>query len=254
MSIKELRLPTKRTGVARIIRTFAAATPEERADGRDWYGQARILAEELAADWAPETGADDDAVKRAAAVIAVLSPRLAWSKNVELAQLAYAQYYGSGLTKELYFVEGWPGLKGNARKAFRILDGEEPEDVVSGEKVTPFFWTIYDPSDPRAVVVDRHALDVVMGRVLTDAERGLLLGRKNAYAEVHEMYRKAAADLSDHPDSEDDFWTPAAVQAACWVSWRRTRAANAKANRKTETARPTGPWSWDGAPQQTEGK
>lgn len=200
-----------RTSTKNITSTFRQTSQADRAAGRDWYRRARLLAEEL----------DPDNVERAAAVIAVLSPRLSWEKNVELARLAY-RWHGvrwPNQTPEA-LAERWPGLRGNAVKAFRILGGEDPDDVVSGPKVRAFWHTIVDPSDPRAVVVDRHAVDVAAGRVLDDCTRGLLLGRKGAYDAVADQYRRAARVISKETG---EAWSPAEVQAVTWSHWRASK-------------------------------
>ena len=85
------------------------------------------------------------------------------------------------------------------------------------------FWrTIADPTDPRAVVIDRHAIDIATGRVLGDKVRGLLLSRAGAYDEVCDAYRRAARILSREFGTD---LSPAAVQATTWVHWRREYAA-----------------------------
>jgi hypothetical protein len=241
-----LKLEVPRTAT-QILKVFRQATIEERTNGRDWYGRARRLAEGLVARYGVQHRTDsadtyEDAVKRAAAVIAVLSPRLNWNKNVELAEQVYTDAF---MMRTIYaerpddyrgerqkLTNTFPGLKGNGDKAYRILiDGEDPEDVVSGPKVTAFWRTIVDPSDPRAVVVDRHALDVAKGTVLDDRQRGIILGRKGAYEELSALYRRAAKQLTKETGA---VWTPAEVQAVCWVVWRRNHAANKGAAQKEE--------------------
>lgn len=182
-----------------ITKIFRQTTAEDRIAGLGWYATAR----EVAAQLDPEDPA------RAAAVIAVLSPRTSWPQNVKLAQDAYAgRKVGA--------------LGANVRKAQRILAGEDPSDVVTGDKVRAFWLTIVDPSDARAVVVDRHAFDVACDQVTDDATRGRYLGRVGKYAELADMYRRAAKIISRETGQS---WTPAAVQAATWVYWRRERAA-----------------------------
>jgi hypothetical protein len=220
-----------------ITSTFRAATDMDRAVGYGWYARARDLAVEIAHFQLLESkGRDypvDDferEVQRAAGVIAALSPRLAWRKNVEYAKLAYmvhgtmqndAIVWPDG-TREAYFTGMIPTLNANARKAFRILNGEDPEDVLGGPKVRAFYFTIVNPTDPRAVVVDRHAIDITFGQVLDDQARGLALGRKGAYDTVAELYRRAARIVSAELG---EIWTPAQVQATTWTYWRRERAA-----------------------------
>ena len=182
-----------------VTSAYRAASADDRVEGRSWYATARAVAESL----------DPSDPARAAAVIAVLSPRLSWRKNVEAAQDAYA---------------GRPVrvLSANARKAELILAGADPEDVVSGPKVRAFWRTIADPTDPRAVVVDRHAVSVAVGRNLDDAQRGKLLGKAGGYDAVADAYRRAARLLSREYGTA---LTPAEVQATTWLYWRRERAA-----------------------------
>jgi hypothetical protein len=182
-----------------VTRAFRAASVEDRLAGQSWYATAREVAATL----------DPDNPARAAAVIAVLSPRLSWRKNIEAAADAYA---------------GRPvrTLASNAAKAAAILAGTEPDDVVKGPKVRAFWRVISDPSDPRSVVVDRHAVAVAVGRTVTDAEIGRLLGRRGGLDTVTLAYQRAARILSREMGVP---LTPSAVQATCWLYWRRERAA-----------------------------
>lgn len=221
-----------------ITATFRAATDGDRAVGYGWYARARDLAVKLAHFQLLESEGRDYAVadferevERAAGVIAALSPRLAWRKNVEYAQLAYMQWVDiqkwrdnppDGDVAAAFFAGMIPTLNANARKAFRILNGESPEDVLGGPKVRAFYFTIVNPADPRGVVVDRHAIDITFGQVLNDQARGLALGRKGAYDKVAELYRRAARIISAELG---EVWTPAQVQATTWTYWRRERAA-----------------------------
>jgi hypothetical protein len=187
-----------KVSVRNITKLYRQATADDRVAGRGWYATAREVAESL--DPADPT--------RAAAVLAVLSPQLSWKRNVTEARNAYA---------------GRPikTLGRNADKARRILAGEDPEDVVSGPKVRAFWRTIADPTDPRAVVIDRHAIDIAAGRVLGEKTRGGFLGRAGAYDDVCDAYRRAARLLSKEYGTA---LSPAAVQATTWVTWRREYA------------------------------
>lgn len=222
-------LPQVRTMTRRIIKTFSYATPDAIASGAEWYDRARAFAEELVTHWGTGVEAThEEAVEKAAGVIAVLSPRLSWPKNVELAERAYRSFYTtrSGWdvdVKEAVIAE-WPGLKDGARKAFRLLEGERPDDVVSGPKVRQFWIAIVNPSDPRVLVVDRHALDIAVNEVLDDRIRGRLLGRKGAYDEVSKAYRDATRLINKLGLAGRQI-TPAQLQAITWEWWRKNRAA-----------------------------
>jgi hypothetical protein len=232
-----------------ITKFFRSIDPDVIAEGREWYPRARAFAEELAEEYSgvsrEYTASWNRQVERAAAVIAVLSPQVNWERNKLLARKVYALAYSSAWHYRLSIDEvrrAWKdGLTDGPTKAFRILVmGEEPNDVVKGPKVRQFWFTIVDPTDPRAVVVDRHAWAVAAGRVLTDAELGQYSGRLGAYDAVSEMYRRAAKILSREgvtfPGEARQLhqWTPAEVQAITWTAWRREHAHTAKANRKTE--------------------
>lgn len=200
-----------------ITKVFRLATDGDRASGHGWYGRARALAERL----------DPDNVERAAGVIAALSPRLAWRKNVEYAELAYYCHATNPFTDpesdvaRAWFAGSIPTLNTNALKAYRILLGEAPEDVLRGPKVTAFYWTIVNPTDPRAVVVDRHAVDIAYGQVMDDDTRNKALSGKR-YGQVASLYQRAAEIISKELG---ELWTPAQVQATTWTFWRRERAA-----------------------------
>jgi hypothetical protein len=180
-----------------IVATYEAATPAERAEGRSWYPTARKVAESL----------DPDNPSRAAAVIAVLSPRVRWERNIRLAGDAYA-----GLALAC--------LKSSADKAERILSGESPDSVVSGPKTRAFWHAIVNPSDARAIVIDRHAIDVAFGETMDNERRGKLLGRKGAYDDIAQRYTFAAEILSEQFNTE---LTAVEVQATTWVTWKRLK-------------------------------
>jgi hypothetical protein len=184
--------------VGNILDAFDAASELDRVNGRDWYGDARKLAETL----------DPSDPVRGAAVIAVLSPMLSWPMNVR------------GAT-DIYAGRPFRGLKGNGLKAERIRDGEAPATVVSGQKVTSFWLNICDPGNPDAVTVDRHAIDIAFGRVTDDATRNAVLRRKGEYARVRDAYIAAAAIIAQRTG---EAWHGSQVQAVTWVYWRRERA------------------------------
>lgn len=214
---------TARPTTPNILRVFGLATLDEVRAGREWYPEARRVAEELAETITHNTSdaAEFDLqVERAVAVIAVLSPQVHWDRNVEMARRAYELYADcGGLIWDGGILSDWPGLKGNALKALRILNGEPVLDVVRGDKVTAFFWAILNPNDPRGIVIDRHAFDVAVFKVMDDKTRGIVLGRASAYAAFVRAYERAAELLQ----GEFPGITPAEVQAITWCAWRRLK-------------------------------
>ncbi len=126
----------------RIIDTYRRATPDQVARGHAWYSAAHDFALEL----------DPSNLERAAGVIAALSPRLSWELNMRQAKRAYLLGEATG------------GLGNSCRSATRILNGEHWTEVLRGPKVRAFAASIIDPHDSGAVVIDRHALSIALGR------------------------------------------------------------------------------------------
>ena len=174
--------------VANIVSVYNAASETEREEGAEWYSAALTFARGLSERY----GVD---VTAAAGIIAALSPRLPWDRNMLYADTLCAT--GDA-----------PVLGGSKDKARRIWFGEPPLDVLSGDKVSNFYRCIM--GDPDAVVVDRHAFDVAYGSVTDDRTRKALdrVGEYEAYANA---YRAAAAILG---------LSAAVVQATAWVTWR----------------------------------
>lgn len=179
-----------------VIAVYRSATAAQRREGRDWYRNTHGAAASL----------DPRNVRRAAGVIAALSPRVSWPRNLELAAHTYAMGRASGT------------LGNSCRAADAILYGADPLDVLGGPKVRAFFALIADPDDRHAVCVDRHATDVAVGERLTDATRSAAwpLHRRGLYDVFADCYRVAARTLRT---------SPGRVQAATWVAWRAELSA-----------------------------
>lgn len=167
-----------------ILATYERATVDQHQRGRTWYQTAHQLAGMLA----------DGDTRKGAGVIAALSANKSWRTNKQLAQRCFSGDV-SGHTRV------------TLDKVARIIDGERPEDVLPmGAKTGHFYRCIADPTDPDAVVVDRHAHDVAVGKTYGDDDRGLSSkGRYDAFARA---YRMAARKVGR---------TPMEMQAITWV-------------------------------------
>lgn len=171
---------------------YQAATPEQFAKGSAWYPVANDLADMI--------GYGD--VRKGAGVIAALSANKSWSETMRLAVDA---------------AEGSVhGHVGDAlRKVRRILDGERPEEVLPMDSKTgQFYRCIADPTDPSAVVVDRHAHDVAVGEIYGNAERGL--SSKGRYQTLANVYLTLA---------ELRGVIPSTLQAITWVAHIERKSA-----------------------------
>jgi hypothetical protein len=175
-----------------IVAQWNAASAADLATGLDWYEHARTFARSLGLD--DETGAG---------VVAALSPMNGWSANMTLAR---------GLTERYLAGEAMPtsgfGLRGNVLKAWRILDGQDPLDVLRGQKVTAFYANIM--GDPNAVTVDRWAARIARG---DPSDKGLVTAKQ--YREMADAYRDAADRVGV---------TPRELQAAVWTHYRKQHA------------------------------
>lgn len=195
--------------ITRIARLAIAA-----GDLSEWYSDA----------WQTCVDIDPSNPRRAAAVIAVLSPMSAWHVNVRNARLAYS-YADNGRLMEEWHNDA-PCLKANALKAWHIL--HEPhnfEKFVSGPKVSAFYHNIC--GDYSQVTIDRHAIDIAYGKPLSDKQRANAISRKADRESLIDSYTRAGRILG---------FTPAQIQAITWVFWRSNysyrRAADVRNNPK----------------------
>ena len=179
-----------------IRATYLQATETERHAGLHWYDAANVHARYLADSHGVSIG-------RAAGVIAVLSPRVPWSRNVAMAY----EIFATGTTG---------GLSANVVKAQRLALGAHPDDVVSGDKVSSFYANILDPSG-HEITIDRHAFDIAQGRRTDDKTRAVL-SNKGHYARYAQAYQLVADELGIGACQ---------LQAITWVAWRRIHGVNA---------------------------
>jgi hypothetical protein len=177
-----------------ILREFDNATAEDLSAGLNWYSEALVFARSL-----------DDDERKAAGVIAALSPRTAWDTNKDGAKkiLSAAQRHSN-------IVPSVAGTYHNVRKAWMIAQGEDPVIVLIPSrpnrylKVCRFYANIL--GDTESVTVDGWAAKVA----LKDAPT-VVCGKQ--YLRIEKMYQKAAQVIGTI--------TPRDLQAVCWVSIRR---------------------------------
>ena len=192
-----------RTNVDNIKAIYQLATLTEQQDGITWYPNALQIARNLA---------DRYSIREAQAigVIAALSPRNRWERNVQDADAIIAAFKAGGaeqamLTKVCTFTS-------NKAKAVKILtatyaDLDDVLEILSGPKLREFASCIAGLDD---VCIDGHAFCIwAANRTgLADVPAiGVKLRR-----EIKAAYQAAANELGI---------TPSACQAITWVTWRR---------------------------------
>lgn len=184
------RTASRGPDVSYVLTTWARADQNHRAAGSTWYANANRFATQL----------DPADPRRAAGVLAALSPRTRWERNCDLARRAYTDGRASGTIGQ------------SCRVADRILAGEDPADVLKAPKVRAFF-TLIDNPHADAVVIDRHAVDIAVGERLSDDQRSRRypLASGGWYERFAEVYRQAAhiLELPAH-----------VVQAVTWLVHR----------------------------------
>jgi len=174
----------------RIIAAWHAASPHH-AEGRAWYPNAW----QWCADLASEQGYDTWQV---AGALAALSPMRGWEDNLRLAELAVRAHKAGQ-----HWTDVTLSFAANNWKAWAILDGDNPLDVLGGDKVRAFYRAIM--GDDSAVCVDRWAYRIAR------PDRPYTTPTARQYARLADAYRLAAEALGQ---------PPATVQAATWTHIR----------------------------------
>ena len=192
-----------RTNIDNIKAIYQLATLTEQQEGIAWYPTARAIARELANRY-------DVHPAEAAGVLAALSPRNRWERNVQDADSLITAYVAGGaeqanLTKVCTF-------GANKVKAVRILTAGVLTDadvlaILSGPKLKEFYNCIQGLNE---VCIDGHAF-CIWAANRTSLKDVPAIGVK-LRRQIKADYRAAADELG---------LTPSACQAITWVVWRR---------------------------------
>lgn len=169
---------------------YNATDDATRARGRAWYPIAQREAELLALDHSVELSV-------AAGVVAALSPRMAWSKNLDAAaSILRAATNGARSAPRV-------GLGLSTRRAWSIAKGADPLSILGGRKVRAFY---------RAIIGDRDALtlDVWAARAARGADAKQPTTDRD-HSALDASYRIAAAAAGESPRE---------YQAILWLAAR----------------------------------
>ena len=180
-------------------------------DGMSWYDEAQTFSHTLANTLDPEVwGPVSERREIAAAVIAVLSPRLSWTKNKLYAARCF-EYARQGIPELMLEL---PVFKANTTKAMMLLDPSNTVstlDIVRGPKVTAFFQNIM--GSQQHVTLDTHAINACRGEFAANPT----LPKAPERAAMCEAYTLLSLDLN---------CTVAQAQAVVWVTWRHIKNPN----------------------------
>ena len=175
------------------------ATVGEQADGKLWYRRANTAAVRLAEQY-------EVTIPVAAGVIAALSPRNKWERNLIDAENLIAAYQAAG-------EEGAEVVKvctfgKNKAKAIQILQaGIGIQAILSGPKLIEFYSCIMGEDD---VCIDGHAYSIWFGCRVTLAKVPSI--GKKLRAQIKADYMVVA---------DKNNLKPFEVQAITWVTHRR---------------------------------
>lgn len=186
--------------VSNVLSVYRAASADSVRNGLTWYFRAHDFARVVG-------GGRSHHVARNAGIIAALSPMNEWENNKRKAAQLISQRGRVVIGED---GKNGIGLSANVVKAVRIYRGEDPMDVLKGDKVTAFYRTILDPTGDIEPVIDRHAFDIAVGRRTDDKTRGML-DRKGVYTQFANVYREAAS-LAGIGSAQ--------MQAITWVAWK----------------------------------
>lgn len=176
--------------ISNILDVYEQASPLDIAEGLRWYNGAKKECSNLARR-------NNLTLKQAVGIVAALSPRVNWGRNV-----IAAQNLARGIKGE--------GFGANKIKAHKILEGQNPEDVLRGDKVTAFYSNIMRPSTSQDVTIDRWAIRVTLGS--QDWKTKVNTPTAKQYLQLGNEYREAAALVG---------LKPLELQAITWVTIKR---------------------------------
>jgi len=180
--------------VDRIVATFDRATPADIEAGARWYSDGEEHVDALVKVGNLPTR------EHAAAVLAHLSPRTTWARNVSG---AYLLATGS---------EPTACIGANVDRARTAIASEDPLSTLNGPKTKRFAWNLLGYR--QAVTVDVWAARVALGEGDDDPER--TLGAVGVYDAIEHAYKLAARRRGVDPTT---------MQATTWIVARGGRAA-----------------------------
>ncbi len=187
----------------RIVATYRLASAQQVKAGARWYRDGGKVVRRVA----EEGNISRD---RAAVVIAHLSPRTAWKRNVD------------GALQLVRYGEADFCMGRNVTKALSALSADNPWSTFGADahKTWRFAMNLLGRTD--VVTVDVWAARVALGRgwgadwrTGQDGDLDLLMGRAGVYEAIEAAYLRAGRSL-DIPATT--------VQAATWIVARNGRA------------------------------
>jgi len=188
--------------VRNILKVYRRATPEDTANGLEWYDRAKRHAKAISTKYFIHT-------HTVIGVMAALSPNNRWERNVkDTERMCQAWVNGEDLSD--FKVSCYNTMK---QKAWSILEDDltDDDDILTrlnGQKIRSFYSNIRGLTE---VTIDGHALNIALGirQGLTSDKTNM---GKKLYREMQEAYVKAAKRVGVKPHE---------LQAITWTTWKR---------------------------------
>ena len=185
---------------------------DQSEGGSNWYNEAHEFARTLANKYILKSNQvrrsqnifreQQLALAKVAGIIASLSPLKTWGEN----KIITEWFLKTGKAKHITLFE---------QKAEAILESdgeiETISEILNGNKITSFFLNIFNPHDATAVTVDRHAVSIAVGEVLTGDTISMT---SNQYEFLSNAYRIASLKRKVRPSQ---------MQSVTWVKWREMK-------------------------------
>lgn len=178
----------------RLSPLLHSASIDQLYNGYHWYGNAHDIVNIISA----RSGLS---IERVCAIVAVLSPRNKWSKNIAD---AIAVIFDDD-------DHGFSTYGRNVDKAYAILNGEPIVNHLKGQKVTRFYKLLLNPFDGHTVCIDTWSLMAALGFDVGD--KRLNSFTPNNYALIATAYRNVAKRHK---------LLPCQAQAIIWVVIRES--------------------------------
>jgi len=188
--------------VKNILKVYRRATPEDIANGLEWYDRAKRYATIIS----NLSGVNLNTV---VGVMAALSPNNRWERNVkDTERMVWAWVKGEDLSD--FKVSCYNTMK---QKAWSILEDDltDDDDILTrlnGQKIRSFYSNIRGLTE---VTIDGHAYNIALGirQGLTSDKTNM---GKKLYREMQSAYVKAAKRVGVKPHE---------LQAITWTTWKR---------------------------------
>lgn len=188
--------------VRNILKVYRRATPEDHADGLEWYDRAKRHAKAISTKYFIHT-------HTVIGVMAALSPNNRWERNVkDTERMCQAWVNGEDLTD--FKVSCYNKMK---EKAWSILEDDltDDDDILTrlnGQKIRSFYSNIRGLTE---VTIDGHAYNIALG-----IRQGLTTDKTNMgkklYRDMQSAYVRAAKRVGVKPHE---------LQAITWTTWKR---------------------------------